>query len=48
MEPDRLHFLGLKKDVVERELERMSEGRLPGPHAENILRDVGTVDSDPH
>ena len=48
MEPDRLHFLGLKKDVVERELERMSEGRLPGPHAENILRDVGTVASDPH
>ena len=48
MEPDRLHFLGLKKDVVERELERISEGRLPGPHAENILRDVGTVASDPH
>ena len=48
MEPERLHFLDLKKDIVERELERMRAGVVPGPHAENILRDVGTVASDPN
>ena len=48
IEPGRLHFLDLKREVVERELERMRGGRRPGPHAENILRDVGTVAAGPH
>jgi len=48
LEPGRLHFLDLKTDVVERELERMQRGKLPGPHAENILRDIGIVAADPH
>ena len=48
LEPGRLHFLDLKRDVVERELERMQGGRRPGPHAENILRDLGIVASRSH
>ncbi len=48
IEPGRLHFLDLKRDVVERELERMQDGHLPGPHAENILRDLGIVAADSH
>jgi pyruvate ferredoxin oxidoreductase alpha subunit len=48
MKPDRLHFLDLKKDVVEREINRLENGKSPGPHAENILRDIGTVASDSH
>jgi pyruvate ferredoxin oxidoreductase alpha subunit len=46
--PGRLHFLDLKRDVVERELERMQRGQRPGPHAENILRDLGIVAAGPH
>ncbi len=41
--PDELHFLDLDFGVVERELERMSELRRSGPHAENILREVGAM-----
>jgi pyruvate ferredoxin oxidoreductase alpha subunit len=41
--PERLIFLDLKWDVVERELARMTAGTRSGPHAENILRDVGVV-----
>ena len=41
--PDELHFLDLDLGVVERELERMSELRRSGPHAENILREVGAM-----
>jgi pyruvate ferredoxin oxidoreductase alpha subunit len=41
--PERLIFLDLKWDVVERELARMTSGTRSGPHAENILRDVGVV-----
>jgi len=48
IEPGRLHFLDLKKDVVEREFNRLENGQQPGPHAENILRDIGTVASDSH
>jgi pyruvate ferredoxin oxidoreductase alpha subunit len=48
LEPGRLHFLDLKRDVVERELERMSHGRAPGPHAENILRELGIVAARSH
>ena len=36
-----LRFLDLDERVVARELARMSERRRSGPHAENILRDVG-------
>jgi pyruvate ferredoxin oxidoreductase alpha subunit len=43
LEPGRLHFLDLDVDVVARELERGS-----GPHAENILRDLGIVAARPH
>jgi pyruvate ferredoxin oxidoreductase alpha subunit len=38
LEPNRLTFLDLDTAVVERELERPS-----GPHAENILRDLGVL-----
>jgi pyruvate ferredoxin oxidoreductase alpha subunit len=48
LEPGRLHFLDLKREVVERELERMQGGHRPGPHAENILRDVGIVGAGSH
>ena len=43
LEPRQLHFLDLNRELVERELERMQKGRRPGPHAENILRDLGVV-----
>jgi pyruvate ferredoxin oxidoreductase alpha subunit len=43
IEPGHLTFLDLKWDIVERELARMTEDRRSGPHAENILRDVGVV-----
>jgi pyruvate ferredoxin oxidoreductase alpha subunit len=43
IDPERLTFLDLKWDVVERELGRMTPGTRSGPHAENILRDVGVV-----
>jgi pyruvate ferredoxin oxidoreductase alpha subunit len=36
--PNRLTFLDLDTGIVERELERPS-----GPHAENILRDLGVL-----
>jgi pyruvate ferredoxin oxidoreductase alpha subunit len=43
IEPNRLHFLDMDWKLVERELQRLSEKRRSGPHAENILRDVGIV-----
>ena len=43
MEPNRLHFLDLDAKLVERELRRLEEKRRSGPHAENILRDIGIV-----
>ena len=42
-----LHFLGLRHDVVERELERVRAGGRLGPHAEGILRDLGLVAGGP-
>jgi pyruvate ferredoxin oxidoreductase alpha subunit len=45
---DRLTFLDLNWELVARELERTSERRRSGPHAENILRDVGAVAAGPH
>ncbi len=46
--PARLHFLDLKVDLVERELMRLDERRRSGPHAENMLRDLGVVAAGPH
>jgi pyruvate ferredoxin oxidoreductase alpha subunit len=46
--PARLHFLDLKVDLVERELMRVGERRRSGPHAENMLRDLGVVAAGPH
>jgi pyruvate ferredoxin oxidoreductase alpha subunit len=43
LEPNRLHFLDLDWKLVEGELQRLSDTRRSGPHAENILRDVGVV-----
>jgi pyruvate ferredoxin oxidoreductase alpha subunit len=36
-------FLDLNRELVERELERALASRRSGPHAENILRDLGAV-----
>ena len=43
IEPNRLHFLDLDGSLVGRELQRLQEKRRSGPHAENILRDLGIV-----
>jgi pyruvate ferredoxin oxidoreductase alpha subunit len=40
-------FLDLRTDVVERELGRLRAGVRTGPHAENMLRDIGLVASGP-
>ena len=45
LDPARLHFLDLDSALVERELTRASGGRRPGPHAESMLREIGTVAS---
>ena len=44
-EAERLTFLDLNLDLVERELERMATQRRSGPTAENMLRDLGVVGS---
>jgi pyruvate ferredoxin oxidoreductase alpha subunit len=41
----RLHFLDLDFALVQRELERSRHGKRPGPHAEHMLRAIGTVAS---
>jgi len=43
-----LTFLDMNWEVVQRELERQVAGRRPGPHAENIIRDIGTVAAGSH
>jgi len=43
VDPQRLHFLDLDFELVQRELERSRHGKRPGPHAEHMLRDIGTV-----
>jgi pyruvate ferredoxin oxidoreductase alpha subunit len=48
IEPNRLHFLDLDGSLVGRELQRLQEKRRSGPHAENILRDVGVVAARSH
>jgi pyruvate ferredoxin oxidoreductase alpha subunit len=40
-------FLDLNSELVERELERTRERRRSGPHAENMLRDIGVVAAGP-
>ncbi len=42
-----LTFLDMDWDVVNREVERMRSSRSSGPHAENILRDLGAVAAGP-
>jgi pyruvate ferredoxin oxidoreductase alpha subunit len=42
-----LTFLDMDWDVVNRELARIGASRSSGPHAENILRDVGPVAAGP-
>ena len=42
-----LTFLDLDWDIVNRELARMGASPSSGPHAENILRDVGPVAAGP-
>ncbi len=41
----RLHFLDLDFALVQRELDRSRHGKRPGPHAEHMLRAIGTVAS---
>ncbi|HXV56973.1 MAG TPA: transketolase C-terminal domain-containing protein [Gaiellaceae bacterium] len=48
LEPDRLTFLDLDWQLVARELERVRRGKRSGPHAENILRDLGAVAAGPY
>jgi pyruvate ferredoxin oxidoreductase alpha subunit len=48
LEPNGLTFLDLNHKLVERELRRIAEDPRSGPHAENILRDVGVVAAGPH
>jgi pyruvate ferredoxin oxidoreductase alpha subunit len=40
-------FVDLNRELVERELSRTRERRRSGPHAENMLRDVGVVAAGP-
>jgi pyruvate ferredoxin oxidoreductase alpha subunit len=48
LQPDRLTFLELDRELVDSELRRIAASRRSGPHAENILRDVGIVAAGPH
>ncbi len=48
IEPGRLTFLDLNVELVERELVRASQKRRSGPHAENMLRDLGVVAAGSH
>jgi pyruvate ferredoxin oxidoreductase alpha subunit len=45
LDPQRLTFLDMNWELVQRELERTGNGRQIGPHAENILKDIGIVDA---
>ncbi len=42
-----MSFLDLNTELVTRELERISSRRRSGPHAENMLRDIGVVAAGP-
>ena len=48
IEPNRLTFLDLDQGLVERELRRQKYERRSGPHAENLLRDLGVVRAGAH
>ncbi|QBR91793.1 transketolase C-terminal domain-containing protein [Nocardioides euryhalodurans] len=48
LDPTRLHFHDLDHALVQRELERSRHGARPGPHAEHMLRALGTVASGVH
>jgi pyruvate ferredoxin oxidoreductase alpha subunit len=48
IEPHGLTFLDLNHDLLDRELGRIGERRRSGPHAENILRDLGVVAAGSH
>ncbi|MFP5253216.1 MAG: transketolase C-terminal domain-containing protein [Actinomycetes bacterium] len=48
IDPHRLHFLDLDTALVERELSRSRRDGRPGPHAQNVLRDLGVVAAGPH
>ena len=47
-ELEALNFLDLDTELVARELAREGNGRPAGPHAENMLRDLGVVAAEPH
>ncbi len=47
-ELEPLNFLDLDVELAQRELERMRGGGRTGPHAENMLRDLGVVAAQPH
>jgi pyruvate ferredoxin oxidoreductase alpha subunit len=47
-EIEPLEFLDLDTGLVARELAREGDGRRAGPHAENILREIGVVAAEPH
>jgi pyruvate ferredoxin oxidoreductase alpha subunit len=44
----RQTFLDMDLEIVERELTRLQEKRRSGPHAENVLRDIGIVAARSH
>jgi pyruvate ferredoxin oxidoreductase alpha subunit len=43
LHPNQLEFLDLDWRLVDRELNRVESKRRSGPHAENMLRDLGVV-----
>jgi pyruvate ferredoxin oxidoreductase alpha subunit len=47
-ELETLNFLDLDIELVQRELFREANGGRPGPHAENMLRDLGVVAAEAH
>ena len=47
-ELESLTFLDLDRELVARELERQQAGGRPGPHAENIIKDIGIVAARSH
>jgi pyruvate ferredoxin oxidoreductase alpha subunit len=47
-ELETLNFLDLDIELVQRELSREGNGGRPGPHAENMLRDLGVVAAEAH
>jgi len=48
LETGQLTFLDLDWPLVERELHRVESKRRSGPHAENMLRDLGIVAAGSH